>query len=182
MQVSIDVLIIKGLKQGDTDAFKQIYLTYSPRIFNFCRKLLPDVDDATDVVQKTFTTLWEQRSQIDESKDLLKYIYGIARFNAYSAFREHLFHKLSFDRDFENNAHLQANTTDDDTIFNELQNVLTSIIDKLPDKRKEIFKLNRFEGLTYVEIAQKLHISENTVDTQMRKSLDFIKTEYSRFY
>jgi RNA polymerase sigma-70 factor (ECF subfamily) len=133
------------------------------------------------MLQKTFITLWEQRAQIDESKDIAKYIYGIARYNAYNAFREHLFEKQTFELTYNTNT-LQANTTDDDIIFNELQVLISSIIDKLPQRRREIFKLNRFEGLTYIEIAQKLHISENTVDTQMRKSLEFIKSEYSRCY
>ncbi|MEN8123314.1 MAG: sigma-70 family RNA polymerase sigma factor, partial [Bacteroidota bacterium] len=65
--------------------------------------------------------------------------------------------------------------------YSELERVIFELIEKLPKKRQIIFKLNKIDGLTYKEIAAKLDISENTVDTQMRKALAFLRSEMKHF-
>ena len=61
----------------------------------------------------------------------------------------------------------------------EMFSLMHRIIQKLPQRRRQIFNLSRFEGLSYKQIAAKLNISENTVDTQIRKSLQFLRKEFS---
>ena len=65
--------------------------------------------------------------------------------------------------------------SDELLIKSELFGLLQQLVDSLPTKRREIFILNRFKGYTYREIAEMLNISENTVDTQMRKALETLK-------
>jgi len=57
---------------------------------------------------------------------------------------------------------------------------IEKLIDSLPDRRKEIFRLSRDKGLTYKEIALQLQISENTVDTQIRNVLDYLREEVGK--
>jgi RNA polymerase sigma-70 factor, ECF subfamily len=173
-------LVLK-LKGGDVKAFEILYAKYSFKIYNFCLKLLPSSTEAEEVVQKTFISLWDQRRQIDEKRSFGSYIYTIARYIAYKTFRRLLSEKINIDHFIENEEVFQE-TTGNDVYYNELVEVLDKIIDRLPAKRKEIFRLNRIEGLTYKETAQKLGISENTVDTQMRASLKFLKEEYNKFF
>jgi RNA polymerase sigma-70 factor (ECF subfamily) len=153
---------------------------FSTRIFHFCNQLLPTKEEAEDVVQKTFMALWEQRKQLDETKDILKYLYTIARYNTYQAFRKHLDTQVSIS-EHTNVRKLSRNHTEEQLNFSETQHIISEIIEQLPPKRKVIFKLNRIDGLTYREIAVKLNISENTVDTQMRKSLQFLREKYQQF-
>ena len=173
-------LVIK-LKEGDVKAFEILYAKYSFKIYNFGLKLLPSPIDAEEVVQKTFISLWDQRKQIDETRSFGTYIYSIARYIAYKTYRKILSDKINIDHFIENEVVFQE-TTRNDVYFNELVDVLNKIIDRLPTKRREIFRLNRIEGLTYKETAHKLGISENTVDTQMRASLKFVKEEYDKFF
>lgn len=181
MDHSVDKRTIVRLRRGNAEAFRSIFNMFSTRIFHFCNKLLPSKEEAEDVVQKTFMALWEQREQLDETKDILKYLYSIARYNTYQAFRKHfaIQDSISGDSDF---LELSQNDTEEQIDFSETQHIISKIIERLPPKRKEIFKLNRLDGLTYREIAAKLNISENTVDTQMRKSLQFLKEQYLRHF
>lgn len=181
MDHSVDKHIIARLKSGNVEAFRSIFNMFSTRIFYFCNKLLPTKEEAEDIMQKTFMALWEQRELLDENKDILKYLYSIARNNTYQAFRKHLAIQDSISE--QNNINkLSQNNTEEQIDFSETQNIIFKIIEKLPPKRKEIFKLSRIEGLTYREIAAKLNISENTVDTQMRKSLEFLRKQYLMYY
>ena len=73
-------------------------------------------------------------------------------------------------------------TTKDDVLFNELKDVIQKLVNRLPQRQKEIFRLSRISGLSYKEIASQLEISENTVDTQIRRSLDYLRKEYERYF
>ena len=72
--------------------------------------------------------------------------------------------------------------TEETIYFNDLEGLIEKLINQLPPRRKEIFVLSRQQGLTYVEIAKKLDITENTVDTQLRKALDFIRPELIKLF
>lgn len=177
----VDKHTVIKLKRGNLEAFRSVYNMFATRIFHFCNKLLPQKKDAEDIVQKTFMALWEQRAQLDENKDILKYLYAIARNNVYQYLRKY-FAEQEILVDSNEKYEISQNSTDEYMDFTESNFVISRIIEKLPPKRKEIFKLNRINGLTYREIADKLNISENTVDTQMRKSLKFLKEQYKLYF
>jgi hypothetical protein len=56
MDIIDDISIIRRLNQGDAEAFKLIYLKYSTRIFNFCRKLIPNTNDASENIYNIMGT------------------------------------------------------------------------------------------------------------------------------
>jgi RNA polymerase sigma-70 factor (ECF subfamily) len=67
------------------------------------------------------------------------------------------------------------------TITQEAEDKLMELIDQMPERRREIFKLSRFNGMSYRQIAERLHISENTVDSQIRNALAFLRKEFRKF-
>lgn len=180
MQDNDQTKLVTDLKNGDLRAFQSIYNLYYRRIYGFCLKLLPSADDAQEAVQKVFIALWEQRNQIDETKSLSSYIYSIARYTAYHDFKKLVYHKAVFES-ITSAEGVFPETERDELLFKELTNVLNNIIDQLPPQRRLIFRLNRFYNLTYKAIAKQLSITENTVDTQIRRALDYIRNEYNRY-
>lgn len=172
--------LIHDLKNGDIKAFKRIYNFYHQRIYNFCLKLLPTAADAQDAVQKVFIALWEQRNQLDDSKSLTGYIFSIARYTAYNDFKKLVYHKAAFES-ITSAEGTFSDVVKDELLFNELTSTLNNIIEQLPPQRRMIFRLNRFYNLTYKAIATQLKITENTVDTQIRRALDFIRKEYNKY-
>jgi RNA polymerase sigma-70 factor, ECF subfamily len=65
--------------------------------------------------------------------------------------------------------------TEEEVIFHELEEQLKKLIGELPERRREIFRLSRIDGHSYKEISEKLGISENTVDTQIRHALSYLR-------
>jgi RNA polymerase sigma-70 factor, ECF subfamily len=181
MTAGSDNELVNRLIKGDQFAFKCLYLAFHARIYNFCFKLLASREEAKDIVQHVFIALWEQREILDPEKSIEKYIYALARYSAYQNLRKRIYQQAAFEY-FINNEQQLKEVTFEDVLYNELKVYFEEVIERLPPKRKEIFKLNRNEGLTYKEIASKLNISENTVDTQMRHSLQFIRLEYDKHY
>ncbi len=92
-----------------------------------------------------------------------------------------VYKKAAFDH-FSFNSPEINNSTKDEVLFNELLTFLESQIEKLPERQREVIKLSRYEGLTYRQIARQLNISENTVDTQIRRALDFLRNKFENHY
>jgi RNA polymerase sigma-70 factor, ECF subfamily len=181
MTIVSDNELVRRLSKGDQLAFKDLYLKFHARIYNFCFKLLASSEEAKDIVQHVFITLWDQRETLDAEKSIEKYIYTIARYSAYQNLRKRVYQHAAIVYLINNEPQLKE-VTFDDVLYDELKGFFEEVIESLPARRKEIFKLNRNEGLTYKDIALRLNISENTVDTQMRHSLQFIKKAYDKYY
>jgi RNA polymerase sigma-70 factor, ECF subfamily len=173
--------LISELKKGSVPAFNEIFSLHHKRIYNFCRHLYQSSDDAGETVQKVFIALWEQRLQLDENKSIASYLYTIARHMVYQEFRHQVYKKAAYDYFTLNLIELNESTKDD-VLYNELLSFLESVIETLPKRQKEIFKLSRFSGLTYQQIADNLNISENTVDTQIRRALEYVRNKYKDHY
>ena len=181
MPVLDEKSLVLGLQKGNIPAFERIFSLYHKRIYNFCLSLHQSSDDAEETVQKVFVALWEQREQVDENKPIGIYLYSIARYMIYQDFRQKVYKKAAFDY-FILNSIDSNESTKDEVLFNELVNFLESQIERLPERQREIFKLSRFTDLTYKQIAEQLNITENTVDTQIRRALKFIKDKYKTQY
>ena len=181
MPLSDEKTLILGLQKGNIPAFERIFSLYHKRIYNFCLRLYQSSDDAEETVQKVFVALWEQRVQVDENKPLASYLYTIARYMVYQDFRQQVYKKAAFDYFILNSIDLNESTKDE-VLYNELLSFLESVIEKLPERQREIFKLSRFSGLTYRQIADNMNITENTVDTQIRRALKFVRDKYKTHY
>ena len=173
-------LIVK-LREGNEKAFEQIFSLYHKRIYNFCGTLHQSFEESQETVQKVFIALWEQREQVDENKPLGGYLYSIARYMIYQNFRQQVYKKAAYDH-FILNSEYTNEFTWDEVLFNELLEFFESLIERLPERQREIFRLSRVKGLTYKQIADQLSISENTVDTQIRRALDFVRDDYETHY
>jgi len=61
-----------------------------------------------------------------------------------------------------------------------LKRHIDSLIEHIPERRREIFKLRYEKELSYKEIAEQLNISENTVDTQIRRALNYLREQLGK--
>ena len=173
--------LVSKLSIGDIHAFESIYKLYQQRIFNFCLKLLPSIDDAREATQKVFIAIWEQKAMLDPEKSFTAYIYSIARYTAYHDFKNLVYRNAAFEQ-ITTDINIFSEAEKDEVLFKEMTEIINRLIDQLPPQRGMIFRLSRFYQLTYRTIAEKLNITENTVDTQIRRALDYIRKEYHKVF
>ncbi|WP_172594515.1 RNA polymerase sigma factor [Mariniphaga sediminis] len=166
--------LLLRLKKGDKVAFELIFYKYKGKLFDFIRKSLPTSEEAENIIQDVFTNLWLYRKKLDSGKSLNALLYTMVRNELFMHLRKQIVR-----RKYVEEFGLFVNENDDSTQnqieYNELKLLLAQLIESMPEKRKEVFKLSRYEGLSYKEIAKKLGISEHTVDTQIRKALSYLK-------
>lgn len=171
-----DKKLIKHFKGGDAAAFDAIYHHYSKRLYHFALGLIKDQDSAGEIVQEVFVNLWEKRDQVDISLNFENYIFTIA----YNSIRKY-FRKKSVEAKVKKyllyNSPEIIENSDGTVIYNELLEIANKTIERLPARRKIIYKLSRQEGMKIKEIACKLNISSRTVENQLSKALKYLKDE-----
>lgn len=173
---SNDSLFVDALKKGEVAAFDKLYYQYSRKLFIFSMKFLKDRQETEDLIQKVFLTIWERRQHLDREKSFEGYLFKIVRNEIYDLL------KLRIIREHYADYLLNNQPADpDDLDKKKLIEQVFQLVNNLPEKRARIFRMSKEEGLTYKEIAGRLQISENTVDTQIRHSLNYLRQEMLKF-
>lgn len=166
--------IVENIRNGNEKAFESLFWEYNTRIYHFVYSILYDKSLAEDLTQTVFLKIWEKRQSLDIELSIEAYLFTIARNLVYRETENQLRADLLIE-------HLKDQSIDSEFQMDELLDAkslsvyIQSLIDELPPARREIFCLSRFEHLTYKEIASRLSISEKTVETQLSRSLRFLR-------
>lgn len=172
--------LIALISDDDTDAFETIFNLYHSRVYAFAQSLLNSSQDAEEIVQNVFLALWNQRKNLNISGSFTSYIFSIARHMVYEHIRQKINKEAFSEYYLEHNVEYSF-ITEEEVAYNELESKIQQCIDLLPERRREIFVLSRIEKLTYKEIAERLNISENTVDTQIRHALNSLRHQLTEY-
>lgn len=172
--------LVKKLKEGDSFAFEVLFYKYRNKVKGFAVKIVPAQVDPEEIVQEVFVKLWLKKEAVDPGKDFQSYLFSIAKHLVLDHLKSAVNRKLYFVGE-----HFQQDLLIEEGQENALQEdaeeKLQRLIDEIPERRREIFRLSRFEGLSYKQIAERLNISENTVDSQIRNALAFLRKEFRKF-
>jgi RNA polymerase sigma-70 factor (ECF subfamily) len=170
--------LIQRVHAGDREAWDFIARQYYTPLLNFVTGMVRVREQAEELVQDVFVNFWVKRDRLNVSVSLKAYLYRAARN-----------HTLNFikRRNFEANYHsylakttsAEHNETEDAYHFSELEKALYGAIDEMPEKRREIFTLSRFEDMTYKEIAETLDIPVRTVHYQIGLALKELREKLS---
>lgn len=162
------------MRRGDKNAFDQIYWRYWHKLFMYSGKVVKDEEEAQDIVQDIFISLWQRRKSLGEIKCLSSYLHGAVRFKGFAYIRANLF-KNNYLSSLRSHLEDGNDSINEQINFKELNTILHGEIGKLPPKMREIFILSRVEQLTYKEIADRLNISDKTVKKQINRSLSIFR-------
>lgn len=171
-----------NLKKGSSDDFEKLFHMYGAKLYHFVLKLSSGNKYlAEEMVQRTFIKIWETHTSVNPDKSFISYLCTIAKnmlVNEYEhqtveyIYREYI---LQFYPNAENDTEKQVNK-------NLLEEFIDNLIEKLPPARKQVYVLSKKEMLSNKEIANKLQISESTVQTQLAKAVSFMKEHLTKYY
>lgn len=172
--------LLKSLKHDEPSALDGIFNTYHIRVFNFCLLFLKDRELAREATQLLFIKIWEKRRHLSEDKPLEAQIFAITKNLAIDMLRSES-RKKNREAHFAQHIESQGSLTEQTVLANDLTEAIHSAVEKLPPRRRMIFTLSRYEGLTYQEIADRLSLSPKTVEHQMGKAIRSLKLKLSDF-
>jgi RNA polymerase sigma-70 factor, ECF subfamily len=162
--------IIGRIRQGDIKQFETLFRSSYASLVKYARTLLKDKDTAEEIVQDLFVKLWQDKEKIKIESSLNGYLFR----SVHNRCLHYIEHQNVVDRHAQEMAHYPGTDSEspaDIIQYKELQAKIARIIEKLPERCGKIFCMNRFEGLKYFEIAEKLSISVKTVEANMGKAL-----------
>ncbi|MDR1623828.1 MAG: RNA polymerase sigma-70 factor [Tannerellaceae bacterium] len=178
METEKDTLL--KLRDGSPEAFEKLFHAYGGKLYNFILKISSgDVYLAEEMVQNTFVRVWETRAFLNPDKSFISYLCTIARNKLVNEY-EHRTVEYIY-REYVQTFHpATENSTEKETDRNLLEELIDRLIEKLPPARKQVFILSRKEMLSTKEIAERLRISESTVQTQLSKAVSFMKEHLAK--
>ncbi len=171
--VPVDAATLRAVRDGDHDAFRNLYLHYVESIQHFLSLLTRDQEAAKELTQNIFITLWEKREKIDPSNNISGYLYTIARNSAF----KHLEH-LKVERKFYTEAShgtVASGHSDEEFIAAEIELLIDMVIARMPDQRKKVFSLYYYQSLSPDEICKTLDLKRSTVETHLSLARKDIK-------
>jgi RNA polymerase sigma-70 factor, ECF subfamily len=178
-----DIYIQKKIQGGDIREFERLFTKYYGPLCHHADKILNDMDTAEDLVQEFFYRFWKNRESFSPKLSLNAYLYQSIRNNALH-YLEHIAVRKNYkEQVFNEFQKMEPAPVQTDVELTELNNIISETLTKMPERCSSIFRMNRFEGMKYREIASFLSISVKTVEADMGKALQMFRKslkEYTR--
>jgi len=166
----------------DPRAFERLFMALFKPLCAYCQfRFRLDPDLAKEVVHGAFIKLWEKRMSLSPDEPVRPYLYRIVINGCLDALK-HERVKESFRREMlalQADGRLEQGLDTFD--LKKLQAAIDAAIAELPEQMRMIFRLSRYEGLKYGEIAGRLQISVNTVETQMGRALKKLRARLAPY-
>lgn len=160
--------------KGDRGAFKQLYSSYLNDLHHFIFLFTKSKEETEDILQEIFIKIWENREKLPEVDSLKNYLFRFAKNKLLDNIR-HLQVRQRVLSEIRRTKNISENTTGDQYTYKEYYHLVQQAIEKLPPKRKLIFRLNIENGLSQDEIASQLNISKSVVQKQIYKASYFVR-------
>jgi len=176
--MSRDREIVRRIRKGDVKVFETLFRSSYIPLVGYAKKILKDHDSSEEIVQDLFFRMWQNRENLLIESSLNGYLFR--------AVHNKCLHAIAHNRVTEKYARDNAMAEDyvetpSDTLhYNELQGKIAVILERLPERCGRIFCMNRFEGLKYKEIADRLSLSVKTVEANMGKALKEFRKELGK--
>lgn len=158
--------------------FDNFYKKHSRALNNFMYYRTGDAQRSLDLVQEAFIKIWDKCSEIslDRAKN---YLFKTAN-NLFLNETRHQKIVLEYNK---SNPFKETTAQDPEFVLREKEfgEKLQSAIAKLPEGQREVFLLNRIDGMKYREIAEMLEISVKAVEKKMMKALSKLREEFEYF-
>ncbi len=161
------------ISAGDRNAFEALFRLYYRPLCAFAMGYLKDADQAEDLVQDLFFRLWLDRGKLNISTSAKAYLYTAVRNRCLNALRSGAKVRALNE---EVDDRLQDDERTEDEHAERIARVQAAV-EALPVERRKVFKLSRYEGLKYHEIAERLGISVKTVENQMGMALKTLRKD-----
>jgi RNA polymerase sigma-70 factor (family 1) len=172
-----DIPLLEELQAGNVRAFNECYNRYRTGLKVYACSILQDEAEAQDVVQEFFIDLWE--------KQLYKNINTSVKHFLVVSIKNRCLNRLR-DNDTRRKRYQEMQLPEDFSLPTyrkgqlELQQELSSAIEKEAPKSSRVFQLAYFEDMSYEEIAQTMGISTHTVKHQIVRALKILRTKFSK--
>lgn len=176
---------ILQLGKVDKYSFKVIFNNFYQPLCHLSQHYLEDEDEAKGVVQEAFVKLWEVRNELNPGSNLRNFLFTLVKNNCLNILnRRRILLKhhekirwMEMHYQYESLSRLGDNYME----FNELKEKIDLAIQNLPEHCRVVFEMSRFEDLKNREIAEKLGVTQKTVEAHLTKALKILRNDLKEY-
>lgn len=174
LSVLDDAALMEKIQAGHSDKLGLLFERYHKRLYGFFIRLTHDTSISEDLVQNTFFRVLKYKNSYDTTKKFSTWLYQVARNVFHDQYRKH--NKETSVDDFKQNEPV----TDQKELeeVDERLGLLKKAMERLPEDKKEILILSRYEGLRYKEIGDIMECSETAVKVKAHRAMKELKRIY----
>lgn len=176
MKLENEKALIRTIAEGNTKSFEVLFYSYYPRLKGFICDLLQSPEEAEDISQDIFTTLWQNKTSLDKIDNISAYLFRIAK----NAVYRHIERNMLFKNYQQKQTESIPNVIEDNEIYKyidakELELLIAIAVERMPPQRQRIYKMSREQGMSNDEIAASLCINKRTVENHLTQALADIR-------
>ncbi len=170
-----DEFLFREIKKGNHMAFSVLFEKYYADLVMYCGSIIRSRTDCEDIVQDVFFKLWRKRETLEIEGSVKVYLLRAARNGCLDCIRHSKVVNVHQENAVKDSVP-EVYDTDDYIMYSDLKGHLGAILRQMDAKAAEAFRMNRFDHLKYKEIAEKLNVSERTVEVRIGNALKAIRT------
>lgn len=161
----------------DNNNFELIFKEFFRPLVWHAYKYLSNIEQAKDIVHNAFVKVWEKKDELDTDKNIKSYLFAAVTNLCINYLRDN---KKIVNIEQTPETRKKSDTPIDTVEYNELEEKIIRVLDKLPTKTKEIFLMSRNLEMKNQEIADKLNVSVKTVEAAITKTLKELKNSLKK--
>ena len=172
--------VIGRIREGDVQAFEWLFRQYYEKLCQWAYHYLHDLDSSEEVVQDLYYHIWRNRANMEFHVSVKSYLYKAVSNNCKMLIRNKN-RRTAIEADM---AALNPGSVEEPEELlevKEIREVVQKTLEELPEKPAQIFRMSRYEGMKYREIAEKLSISIKTVESNMGKALKIFRKNLQEY-
>lgn len=177
--ISDEDLFLHIVRDSDRQAFNALFDRYWKKLYASAFARLGQEQEAKDCVQDVFIQLWTKRTQLTIPSSVSGYLYTAVKngvFNKFKAQAVRDAHLQNYIAEFE-----QSFATNNELEKEELDSIISSEIESMPEQMRKVFLLSRYEEMSGSEIADLLDLSHQTVRNHISMALKRLRLQIRRY-
>jgi RNA polymerase sigma-70 factor (ECF subfamily) len=177
----VDRALLENLRDGDTTAFETLYGRYLRPVTNYLTAFTRSTDTGREIAQDVFVRLWERREGIDPDKNIVRYLFTMARNRALDLIEDEKHYASEGVEAQDQREDTLSFAADIEYIAHEAELIIDIAISLMPPQRRKIYELSRKEQMSNTQIAELMGISKNTVENHITTALNDLRRTYAEY-
>ena len=164
--------------QDDEQAFRELFIEFYPALCVFAMRYITQQETARDIVQDVFIKIWKNRKSMDITVSFRNFLITSVRNHCTDYLRKQEVENRYMEKNMLSVIH---SSPEEVYTLKELEISIGNALTKLPPNIREAFEMNRYKGMTYTAIAEKMEVSPKTIESYISRALKFLRVELGEY-